>query len=93
MHVGSLHNDTFWHFDSPDGGASCTYDLDYPPSARSGPAQDHPANDSTPAAADAHDASEVPAHTAEEPAGPVTPISTSTTSKAPLKQGTCPSSR
>jgi hypothetical protein len=64
VHVGSLHYDTYWHFDSQDAGASYTYDLDFPADGAIPAAQDHPANDSTLAAIDAHYASEVPGQTA-----------------------------
>ena len=63
--VGSLHYDTHWHFDSPDGGASYTYDLDYPASGAIPAQQDHPApDDSSLAAIDTHYASEVPGQSA-----------------------------
>jgi hypothetical protein len=65
VNVGSLHYDTRWHFDSPDGGASYTYDLDYPASGAIPAQQDHPApDDSTLAAIDTHYASEVPGQSA-----------------------------
>jgi hypothetical protein len=57
--VGALHYDTYWHFASPDAGASYTYDLDYPSDAAIPSEQHHPANDAALAAVDAHYASEV----------------------------------
>jgi len=65
VHTGSLHYDTYWHFVSPDSGASYTYDLDYP-SVGSIPAeQAHPApSGSTLAAIGTHYASEVPGQSA-----------------------------
>lgn len=65
VNVGSLHYDSRWHFDSPDGGASYTYDLDYPANGVIPAQQDHPApSDSALAAVDTHYASEVPGQTA-----------------------------
>jgi hypothetical protein len=57
--VGELHYDTYWHFASPDAGASYTYDLDYPASGAIPAQQNHPADDSALAAIDTHYASEV----------------------------------
>lgn len=64
VHVGSMHYDTFWYFASPDNRASYTYDLDFPSDGMIPATQDHPADDSTLAAIDAHYASEVPGKTA-----------------------------
>jgi hypothetical protein len=65
VNVGSLRYDTHWHFHPPDGGASYTYDLDYPASGVIPAQQDHPApDDSALAAVDTHFASEVPGQTA-----------------------------
>jgi hypothetical protein len=65
VNTGSLHYDTAWHFDSPDGGASYTYDLDYPASGAIPAQQDHPApSDSALAAIDTHYTSEVPGQSA-----------------------------
>lgn len=64
VNVGSLRYDTYWHYDSPDAGASYTYDLDFPADGAIPAAQDHPANDSTLAAISAHYASEIPGQTA-----------------------------
>jgi hypothetical protein len=65
VRTGSLHYDTYWHFVSPDNGASYTYDLDYP-SVGSIPAdQAHPAPSGSPLAAiGTHYASEVPGQSA-----------------------------
>jgi hypothetical protein len=63
--AGTLGYDTHWHFDSPDGGASYTYDLDYPASGAIPSQQDFPAPaDSSLAAVDTHFASELPGQTA-----------------------------
>jgi hypothetical protein len=65
VNVGSLHYDTSWHFNSPDGGASYTYNLDYPASGAIPAQQDYPAPpDSALAAVDTHYASEVPGQSA-----------------------------
>jgi hypothetical protein len=65
VRTGSLHYDTYWHFASPDAGASYTYDLDYP-AVGSIPAEQahHAPADGTLAAIDTHYASEVPGQSA-----------------------------
>jgi hypothetical protein len=65
VRTGSLHYDTSWHFASPDGGASYTYDLDYPAVGSIPAGQTHPAPAASALAAiDTHYASEVPGQSA-----------------------------